>query len=126
MAVGPNKKPARKRIKAGSTAAKFVAGRAKAAKRGTDRMTVTDIEKAGKLVGMKKGGKMAKGYAKGGAKMMRAMGGKMAKGYAKGGAKMMKAMGGKMAKGYAKGGAKMSVAGLRAAAKKMGYKVTKA
>jgi hypothetical protein len=59
----------------------------------------------------------SKGYAKGGAKMMKAksgkmmkaMGGKMmkSKGYAKGGAKMMKAMGGKMAKGYAKGGAKM-------------------
>tara|TARA_R100000005_G_C4985459_1_gene193944 strand:- start:987 stop:1448 length:462 start_codon:yes stop_codon:yes gene_type:complete len=53
----------------------------------------------------------SKGYAKGGAKMMRARGGKMAKGYAKGGAKMMKAMGGKMAKGYAKGGAKMMKAG---------------
>ena len=54
---------------------------------------------------------------------------KMAKGYAKGGAKMMKAMGGKMAKGYAKGGAKMkpmTVAQLRAAAKKKGYKITKA
>ena len=37
----------------------------------------------------KKPSKMAKGYAKGGAKMMKAMGGKMAKGYAKGGAKMM-------------------------------------
>tara|TARA_R100001082_G_C4286310_1_gene126158 strand:+ start:95 stop:415 length:321 start_codon:yes stop_codon:yes gene_type:complete len=72
-----------------------------------------------------RGGKMAKGYAKGGAKMMKARGGKMAKGYAKGGAKMMKAMGGKMAKGYAKGGAKMSVASLRAQAKKMGYKITK-
>ena len=50
-----------------------------------------------------------KGYAKGGAKMMRAMGGRMmkSKGYAKGGAKMMKAMGGRMmAKGMAKGGAK--------------------
>lgn len=63
-----------------------------------------------------------KGYAKGGAKMIRAMKGKMAKGYAKGGAKMMKAMGGrmaskggrkmmgamkgKMAKGYSKGGVK--------------------
>jgi|TARA_E500000305_G_scaffold18789_1_gene13963 hypothetical protein len=58
-------------------------------------------------------------------KPLKAMGGKMAKGYAKGGAKMMKAMGGKMAKGYAKGGAKMSVAGLRAAARKMGYKITK-
>ena len=49
----------------------------------------------------------SKGYAKGGAKMMKAMRGKMAKGYAKGGAKMMKAMGGRMmAKGMAKGGAK--------------------
>ena len=45
----------------------------------------------------------SKGYAKGGAKMMKAMRGKMAKGYAKGGAKMMKAMGGRMmAKGMAK------------------------
>ena len=33
----------------------------------------------------------SKGYAKGGAKMMKARGGKMAKGYAKGGAKMMRA-----------------------------------
>ena len=53
------------------------------------------------------------------------------KGYAKGGAKMMKAMGGKMAKGYSKGtgrgGVKtMTVAQLRAAAKKKGYKITKA
>ena len=32
----------------------------------------------------KKPSKMAKGYAKGGAKMMKATGGKMAKGYAKG------------------------------------------
>ena len=47
-----------------------------------------------------------KGYAKGGAKMIRAMKGKMAKGYAKGGAKMIKAMKGKMAKGYSKGGVK--------------------
>ena len=46
------------------------------------------------------------------------------KGYAKGGAKMMKAMGGKMAKGYSKGG--MTVAQLRAEAKKKGYKVVKA
>tara|TARA_R100000329_G_scaffold129758_1_gene108772 strand:+ start:44 stop:262 length:219 start_codon:yes stop_codon:yes gene_type:complete len=68
----------------------------------------------------------SKGYAKGGAKMMKAKGGKMAKGYAKGGAKMMKAMGGKMAKGYSKGGASMTVAQLRAAAKKKGYKITKA
>tara|TARA_R100000655_G_scaffold63900_1_gene102411 strand:+ start:582 stop:896 length:315 start_codon:yes stop_codon:yes gene_type:complete len=103
MAVGPNKRPARKRIQAGSTGAKYIAAKAKA---GKGRMTAKDVEKAGKAVGMKKGGKMAKGYAKGGAKMM-------------------KAMGGKMAKGYAKGGAKMSVAGLRAQAKKMGYKITK-
>ena len=53
------------------------------------------------------------------------------KGYAKGGAKMMKAMGGKMAKGYAKGGAKMkmmkkgSLAEMRKKAKKMGYKLVK-
>tara|TARA_R100001230_G_C5589749_1_gene106296 strand:+ start:433 stop:732 length:300 start_codon:yes stop_codon:yes gene_type:complete len=49
----------------------------------------------------------SKGYAKGGAKMMKARGGKMMK--SKGGAKMMKAMGGRMmkSKGYAKGGAKM-------------------
>ena len=81
----------------------------------------------------------SKGYAKGGAKMMKARGGKMAKGYAKGGTKMMKArvgrmmpdrpiasgamrkgtmarpmgaMKGKMAKGYAKGGVKkMQVGG---------------
>ena len=47
----------------------------------------------------------SKGYAKGGAKMMKAMGGRMA---SKGGKKMMGAMKGKMAsKGYAKGGAKM-------------------
>ena len=45
----------------------------------------------------------SKGFAKGGAKMMKARSGKMAKGYAKGGAKMMKAMGGRMmAKGYEK------------------------
>ena len=53
------------------------------------------------------------------------------KGYAKGGAKMMKAMGGKMAKGYAKGGAKkvltasMGLAAMRSAAKKKGYKLVK-
>ena len=79
------------------------------------------------MPGMKK----SKGYAKGGARMMKARAGKMAKGYAKGGAKMMKAMGGKMAKGYSKGtgrgGVKtMTVAQLRAAAKKKGYKITKA
>ena len=80
------------------------------------------------MPGMKK----SKGYAKGGARMMKARGGKMAKGYAKGGARMMKAAGGKMAKGYAKGSAKggvkkkMTLAQLRAAAKKKGYKITKA
>ena len=56
---------------------------------------------------------------------------KMAKGYAKGGAKMMKAMRGRMmAKGMAKGGAKnsktMTVAQLRAMAKKKGMKLVKA
>ena len=53
---------------------------------------------------------------------------KKSKGYAKGGAKMMKAMGGKLAKGYSKGGVKkkMTLAQLRAAAKKKGYKITKA
>ena len=44
----------------------------------------------------------------------------------KGNAKMTKARGGKMAKGYSKGGASMTVAQLRAAAKKKGYKITKA
>ena len=68
---------------------------------------------------------------KGNSKVMRARGGKMAKGYAKGGAKMMKAMGGKMAKGYSKGTGKggvkpMTVAQLKAAAKKLGMKVSKA
>ena len=61
----------------------------------------------------------SKGYAKGGAKMMKAMGGKMAmksKGYAKGGAKMIKAKKGKM----------MTVAQLRAMAKKKGMKLVKA
>ena len=78
------------------------------------------------------GGKMAKGYSKGGARMMKAMGGKMAKGYSKGGARMMRARGGKMAKGYAVGGvltgaraAVKGVTALRAAAKKLGYGVTK-
>ena len=63
---------------------------------------------------MKKGMK-SKGYAKGGAKMMKAKSGKM-----------MKAMGGKMmkSKGYAKGGAKkvmtasMGMAAMKAFAKK--------
>ena len=68
----------------------------------------------------------SKGYAKGGAKMMKARGGKMAKGYAKGGAKMMKARGGKMAKGYAKGGAKMMKAMGGRMASKGGRKMMKA
>ena len=57
--------------------------------------------------------------------------GMKSKGYAKGGAKMMKAMGGKMAKGYAKGGAKKvmkasaGMAAMRLAAKKKGYKLVK-
>tara|TARA_R100000951_G_scaffold111904_1_gene111515 strand:- start:162 stop:656 length:495 start_codon:yes stop_codon:yes gene_type:complete len=74
----------------------------------------------------------SKGYSKGGARMMKARGGKMAKGYSKGGARMMKAMGGKMAKGYAVGGvltgaraAIKGVTALRAAAKKLGYGVSK-
>lgn len=69
----------------------------------------------------------SKGYAKGGAKMMKAKSGKM-----------MKAMGGKMmkSKGYAKGGAKMmkakvgmeanmSVASMRKMAKMKGYDLVK-
>ena len=77
----------------------------------------------------------SKGYAKGGAKMMRARGGKMmkSKGYAKGGAKMMKAMGARMmAKGSskmmrAKRGmeAKMSVTQMRKMAKMKGYDLVK-
>jgi hypothetical protein len=56
----------------------------------------------------------SKGYAKGGAKMMKAMRGQMADRPMNSGtmskgtrARPMKAMKGKMAKGYAKGGAKM-------------------
>ena len=61
------------------------------------------------------GGKMAKGYSKGGARrMMTAMGGKMAKGYSKGGARMMRAKAGGLTVGM-----------LRQAATKMGYKITK-
>ena len=53
-----------------------------------------------------------KGYAKGGALMKK-------KGYAKGGAMMKK-------KGYAKGGSvKMTLTQVRAAAKKLGYKLVK-
>ena len=73
----------------------------------------------------KLGGARAKDWA------MSKLGGKMAKGYSKGGPKMMKAMGGKMAKGYSKGTGKggvktMTVAQLKAAAKKLGMKVSKA
>ena len=56
---------------------------------------------------------------------------KKSKGYAKGGAKMMKAKGGKMAKGYSKGTGKcgvktMTVAQMVSALKKTGkYKITK-
>ena len=68
----------------------------------------------------------SKGYAKGGARMMKARGGKMAKGYSKGGSRMMRARGGKMAKGYAVGGAtKLGITALKAAAKKLGYGMTK-
>ena len=63
----------------------------------------------------------SKGYAKGGAKMMKAKKGKM-----------MKAMGGRMmAKGYSKGGAKkvmtasMGLAAMKSAAKEKGYKLVK-
>ena len=75
------------------------------------------------MPGMKK----SKGYAKGGARMMKAMGGKMAKGNSK----MMKAKGGKMAKGYSKGTGKggvktMTVSQMVSALKKTGkYKITK-
>ena len=53
------------------------------------------------------------------------------KGFAKGGAKMMKAKAGKMAKGYSKGTGKggvkpMTVAQLKAAAKRLGMKVSRA
>jgi len=56
-----------------------------------------------------------KGYRKGGKVR------KMSKGGAAGGRKVKR-----MSKGGAAGGKKMTVAQLRAAAKKMGYKVTKA
>lgn len=70
------------------------------------------MKKMMKSKGMKRGGKMkSKGYAKGGKTRM-AM---KSKGYAKGG----------KAKGSAKGGA-MTLASIRAAAKKKGYKLVKA
>jgi|TARA_E500000318_G_scaffold66895_1_gene61649 hypothetical protein len=73
---------------------------------------------------MRKGMK-SKGYAKGGAKMMKAMGGKMAKGYAKGGAKMMKVKKTPLKASSAKT-KKMTVAQLKKQAKMLGMKVSKA
>ena len=122
MAVGPSKKTAPPLSRQGRIDA---ARKLAKTREPGGRFSKQDIEMAIKSLKKKKtGGKMAKGYSKGGTKMMKARGGKMAKGYAKGSAKMMKAMGGKMAKGYSKGG--MTVAQLRAAAKKKGYKVVKA
>ena len=70
------------------------------------------MKKMMKSKGMKRGGKMkAKGYAKGGKTRM-AM---KSKGYAKGG----------KTKGSTRGGA-MTLASIRAAAKKKGYKLVKA
>ena len=60
--------------------------------------------------------KMAKGGAAGGKKIRR-----MSKGGAMGGKKVRR-----MSKGGAAGGKKMTVAQLRSAAKKLGYKVSKA
>ena len=73
---------------------------------------------------MRKGMK-SKGYAKGGAKMMKAMGGKMAKGYAKGGAKMMKVKKTPLKASSAKT-KKMTVAQLKKQAKMLGMKISKA
>ena len=73
---------------------------------------------------MRKGMK-SKGYAKGGAKMMKAMGGKMAKGYAKGGAKMMKVKKTPLKVSSAKT-KKMTVAQLKKQAKMLGMKISKA
>tara|TARA_A100001391_G_scaffold63041_2_gene39243 strand:- start:748 stop:969 length:222 start_codon:yes stop_codon:yes gene_type:complete len=73
---------------------------------------------------MRKGMK-SKGYAKGGAKMMKAMGGKMAKGYAKGGTRMMKVKKTPVVASKAKT-KKMTVAQLRKQAKMLGMKVSKA
>ena len=72
------------------------------------------MAKGGKRGGAKK--KMAKGGMRGGAKK------KMAKGGMRGGRKMMK--GGGTAKGNARGGI-TSVASLRKAASKLGYKIVK-
>ena len=82
-----------------------------------------------KKKGMARGGAMKKkGYAKGGAKMpMVKKGGKMIPAFAADGkGKMNKGGMTKKKKGMAKGGAtKMTLAKLRAAAKKMGYKLVK-
>ena len=73
----------------------------------------------------------SKGYAKGGAKMMKAMGGRMmAKGMAKGGKKMMRASAGAIAKitkaaRAREEGGRFSVNDLRMAAKSLGYNIAK-
>ena len=79
---------------------------------------------------MRKGMK-SKGYAKGGAKMMKAMGGRMmAKGYAKGGTKMKMTKDMKVKKTPIKASTaktkKMTVAQLKKQAKMLGLKVSKA
>ena len=78
---------------------------------------------------MRKGMK-SKGYAKGGAKMMKAMGGKMAKGYSKGGVKMKMTKDMKVKKTPVRASTaktkKMTVAQLRKQAKMLGMKVSKA
>ena len=74
------------------------------------------LKKAAKMMMGGKVKKMAKGGAAGGKKIRR-----MSKGGAMGGKKMRM-----MKKGGAAGGARMTVAQLRAAAKKLGYKVSKA
>ena len=84
---------------------------------------------------MARGGKMKKGYAKGGKMAMKkkgmAKGGKIKKMANGGKVKAMKkkgmARGGKMKKGYAAGGKMpgMTLANIRAAAKAKGYKLMK-
>ena len=75
------------------------------------------MKKMMKSKGMKRGGKMkAKGMARGGKTMK-------SKGMKRGGKTMMKSKG--MAKGGKAGGA-MTLASIRAAAKKKGYKLVKA
>ncbi len=75
------------------------------------------MKKMMKSKGMKRGGKMkSKGMARGGKTMMKSKGMKR-------GGKMMKSKG--MAKGGKAGGA-MTLASIRSAAKKKGYKLVKA